>query len=946
MAVIGHAEVIVTPITKGFEASLRRDLNGMRGVLGAQGRSTGLGFGQALQEGISRSFSNNIFGKFSDGLRNAVPEAEAARERFQSLVRVGYVLQGVIGPLIGGLSSLVVSLGTLVGVLAKAAPAVAVLANGFVLLQTAVRTAKFAFGDIASAVKQATEPNKALGKSIAEIREEFQQLVFDAEQAALSEGRAALNLEKALENLQRTADLPPNSAARRESQLAYEEAELAYRRAKDRTQDLNAEVAKGPEALNKAAASSNPYEGLNEAQEAFARKLVELKPLIDDLELALSRAFLPPLERAVDLLVKDLYPVLQRRLPSVAKQAGEAIEGIVGGLDESKIDRILEGFTKPFEGKNRSNLELFGDLLGNVLDIFLTITEATGPLLSDLLTFLVDKTTTWGTKLEEMDLEGFFGEAGGVMGQLGEILGNIFEGIGNLADLTTGPGSAGQMMLDWMKDSTETFANMFSEDPKAGKKFFADAFVNAREVMSSIGALLQEIFKLADNPNIGETFKTLKEGAPSLGEMLGKMIDAGPSFAEFVKTLTEIANELTDSEQIKAFFDTLNEGATRFKDFIQTDTFKRLLDNLGPIFATLSAIGVLFDVVKFGFYVVVGYVAFAAGIVGKFFDMFGGKSAVAKSAVAGLGKLIKGAGFVGVIILAIQKISEFYGKFDDFKEMFDNTLGRVKEAFERLMEPVKALFEKIFGGESGGGLIAALDPVIKILLEFIIPAIGYVVERLINTITLIADFANTLLDAVMPTITLVADAIGKLFEGDVEGFFKNIFIAIGGLIPALAQLIVNGVIDLINWLIRKLNAMVGAIANTPFGRFLKDVMGMDLGNFKLGELQKVDWVGDYERSMRSASASVDSNMANYRNGTSTATASNLLTYATNNVSKMDGYQAYGAGNSGVTINQNNYISTKDPRAATAIVDRNLADGIRRGGTSTTYQGGSSYTYGR
>lgn len=931
MAVIGHAEVIITPITKGFEAQLRRDLNGIQGVLGAQGRRTGQGFASALQDGMNRSFSNNIFGKLSDGLKNAVPEAEAARDRFQSLVRVGYVLQGVIGPLIGGLSSLVVSLGTLVGVLAKAAPAVAVLANGFVLLRTAMAVAKFGFGDIASAVKQATQPNKALGKSLAEIREEFQQLQFDAEQAALSEGRAALNLESALENLRRTADLPPNSAARREAQLAYEEAELAYRRAKDRTQDLNAEVAKGPEALNKAAAGSNPYEGLNAAQEKFARKLVELKPLLDELELAVSEAFLPPLERAVDILVRDLYPILQRRLPTVAKQTGEALEGIVDGLDQSKIDRILQGFTEPFEGKNRSNLELFGDLIGNVLDIFLTIVEATGPLLSDLLTFLVDKTDAWGTKLEEMDLEGFFGEAGGVMGDLGEILGNIFEGIGNLAELTTGPGSAGEMMLDWMKESTETFANMFSEDPEAGKKFFADAFVNARSVMSSIGALLQEIFKLADNPNIGKTFDTLKEGAPSLGEMLGKMIDAGPSFAEFIKTLTEISNELTDSEQIKSFFGTLNDGAVKFKEFIQGDTFKRLLDNLGPIFAKLSAFGVIFDVLKFGFFTLVGFILVPLGLLNKFFGLFKSGAGGAKPGILGLGKLIKGAGLVGAIIFAITKISEFYGKFDDFKEMFDNTLGNIKGAWDRLMESVSGLFSKLFGGEDGGGLLNALDPVLKILLEFIIPAIGYVIENLISTITFIIDLANTLLDVVTPIIGNVADAIGKLFEGDIAGFFIGILRAIAMVVPGIVQLIFNVIIDMMNWVIRKINSFVDNLANTPFGGFLKDVLGIDLGNFQLGEVAKVDWIADIQRGIDNYDRAQDAaknGVGSDRRLTQSSLGSNLDNYAKSSIQQQSGWQDYM--NPGLTINQTNNIKTQDINESAALTDRMLADGIRRG----------------
>lgn len=934
MAVIGHAEVIVTPITRGFEAALRRDLAGIRGTLGAQGRRTGQSFAEALQDGMSRSFSNNVFGKFSDGLRNMVPEAEMARERFQTLVRVGYVLQGVLGPLVGAVGSLAVSLGTLVGVLAKAAPAVAVLANGFVLLRTAMATAKFGFGDIASAVQQATQPTTALGKSIEEVREEFQQLQFDAEQAALSEGRAALNLEKALENLRRTADLPPNSAARREAQLAYEEAELAYRRAKDRTQDLNAEVAKGPEALNKAAAGNDPFANLNEAQREFAERLVELKPLIDDLELSVSRAFLPPLERAVDILVRDLLPILERRLPTVGRQVGESLEGIAEGLDQDKIDRILEGFTKPFDGTNRSNIELFGDLLDNVLDIFLTIVEATGPLLSELLVFLVGKTEDWQTALAGTDLQRFFQEAGDVAGQLGEILGNVLEGLGNLGELTTGPGSAGQMMLDWMKESTDTFANMFSEDPEAGKKFFADAFVNARSVMSFLGALIQEILGLADNPNIAKTFETLKESTPAIGEMLGKMIDAGPSFAELVKTITEIANKLTDDNQIGAFFDTLNSGAQRFNDFLDTDAAKNLLDNLGPIFARLSAFGVLFDIIRFGGQVLIGYLAFLGANLGKFFtpitDFF--KNVRGGGGIfASLGKFLKGPLVLGAIAFVIGKVFEFYDSFEDFKEMIDGTLGNIKGAFDRLMEPVSELFSKIFGGEDGGGLLSAFDPVLKIILEFLIPAIGYVIERLLSTLTLVFEIANNIIDFVMPIISNVADAIGKLFEGDIAGFFEGILRAIAMLVPGIVQFVFNTIIDMINWVIRKINSFVDNIANTPFGSFLKDVMGLDLGQFELGELQKVDWTGDMQRYFDRQDArenAATNGLGSDRRFTQSSLTSNLDSYARSSIQQQSGWQDYM--NPGLTINQTNNIQSKDINESVAMADRLLASGVRKG----------------
>jgi len=847
MAVIGHAEVIVKAITTGFEDSIRNDLKRISGS--NVGRAAGQSLGQSFSDGFKRSTSGNVFGKFSDGLREMAPEAENARKKFQSLVRIGYVVQGVLGLLVGGVAALAVSLGTLVGVLGKAAPAVAVLSAALVTLKVAQSAAKFGFGDIASAVKQATSPTTALGKSIAELREEFQQLQFAAEGAALGEERAALNLEAAVENLRRTADLPPNSAARREAMLAREEAELAYREAKDRTQDLNAEVEKGVKGLDKGTGGTDPFADLNEAQKEFAQYLVTLAPLIEALELDVSKALLPPLKNAVEILRKELLPILQKRLPQVAGQVGTALESMVDSIDFELIDKIFAGMTEPFEKEGRSNIQLFGELLGNVLDIFLRITDATSLLLNDFLVFLVEKTDEWITSLTDGDLEGFFADAGVYAGRLGTIIGNVFTGLGNLIGLTTGPGSAGNDMLTWMEEATGTFATMFSEDPEAGKTFFKDAFANARSVMSSIGALLMEILKLADNPNIKIAFDQLKEGAPALGEMLGKMIDAGPSFATFLSTVTEIANKLTDDKQINAFFDTFNEGASAFNDFLDGDIVKRLLDNLGPIFATLSALGVMFDVVRFGFNVLVGYLIFASGIFNASFTQIGTflGTIMGKKGIGGIMKLLKGPGLIGLFIILVAKAVEFYNTIAGFKEMVDNVFGRVKESFDRLMEGVSELFGKIFGS-GDGSLLGALDPVIQIILEILIPALGYAIEQILSAMTFIIDLANSLLDVVIPIITRIAEALGMLFEGDVLGFFNKMMETFGVFLVGLIQLVVNGIIDLVNFGIRGVNNLIGMITNGKLGDFMRDVFDIDLSNVKIPEIRNVDMLGTIQRN--------------------------------------------------------------------------------------------------
>ena len=932
MAVIGNAEVIISPITRGFESSLRRQLQGMSGNVGA--RRAGQGLGEAFSDGFDRSLSTNPFGKFADGLRAISPEAEGARLRFQSLVRTGYVVQAALGAIVGAISSTVVSLGTLVGVLGKAAPAVAVLANAFVTLRVAMSTAKFGFGDIASAVKQATEPTAGMTKTLEELREEFQQLQFDAEQAALSEGRAALNLETAFENLRRVQDLPPNSAARREAQLAYEEADLAYRRAKDRAADLNDEVAKGMDGLKDKAAggASDPFADLNEAQREFAEYLVTLKPLIDDLELRVSRALLPPLQEAVEILRVDLLPILQQRLPDVAGQVGEALKEMVEGVDYDRIDRIFAGMTEPFEDGGRSNLQLFGDLLGNVLDIFLQITEATAPLLNDFLTFLVDKTDEWSTTLEESDLVGFFEEAGDMAADLGEILGNVFGGLGNLIGLTTGPGSAGEELINWLKESTESFENMFAEDPAGGKEFFRDAMVNTRSVFSSIGALLKEILGLADNPNIALTFDKLKEGAPAMGDMLEKMINAGPSFAALIETITQIANEFTDDAQISAFFDTLNTGAERFLEFIKGDGFKRLLDNLGPVFATLSAIGVMFNVIKFGFNVMFGYLILFSdkmGIVKELADKFT-KSGGFKALFGKAPGLLRGGGLVGVIILLIAKAVEFYDKIESFKTMVDNVFANVKDSFERMMEPFFEIFEKLFG-DGEGSLLTALDPILQFLLEILIPALGGALSWIANIFTFVFEMVNNLLDWIIPVVKDIADALGALFEGDLLGFFSKMMEAFGTFLVGFMQFIVNSIIDLLNFGIRAANDMVVGIANGPFGSFLKDVFGIDLSGIKFAELQKVDWTGDIQR--RQNNQSTQDAFSGSRFGgpdarvlqsTGSATASTMAN------SRMSGLPEYAEYSKPTEVNVTVNAANMDPNEMASAVSRELAIAMKKG----------------
>lgn len=876
MAVIGHAEIVVRAITNNFENQLKDTLkNVSKSISVGAGRRIGDGFA----DGFNRSRATTVFGKLADGLRSMTPEAEAARERFQSLVRVGYTLNGVLGLIAGAVSSVVVSIGPLIGSLLKAASASAILLNAFVALRVAIAVGRTAFGNIFQAVKQATEVNGGYSKSLKDIREEWQQLLFDAEAASMGEEEAALNLEKAFNNLRRMADLPPNSMARREAELEYRQADLAYRRAKDRTEDLNETVQEGFDAFKDAqrtagGAGADPLSQLNAAQRKFAERLIKLNPKLDKLKLKMSEAFLAPLYETVDVFEKRLLPILDVRLPEIAGQAGEAINQVFTGLDFQAVNDILAEMTTPFEEGGRSNLQLFGDILENILGLFLKILDATGKPLNEALTDIADSIKSFTEGLDENKLEQFFIDAKNEAVKWFAVVGNIFGGFRNLINLTTGPGSAGEYMLQWFTEASESFKNMFAEDPDAGKKFFKDAMVNARAVLSAIGQFVKEILGVADNPNIATAFNTLKESAPAFGDMLDKVVDAAPSFATLVTEIIEFLNILTDSNQIEAFFDTLTGAVSKVNDALKSPLGQAFLDNLGPIFATLSAVGLIFDAIKFGFQVLVGYLAFTMffmdGLTAKFAKLGSNikilftkplpkgqmgpltqAQAAQQGLLKGLGNFAKGAGLVGLVVFLVTKATEFYDKFEDFKEMVDGIFGDLGKDVEELFASFSNLFDTLFGQEGIGGILSAFDPIVKFLLEIIIPAMGVTFGTIIDGAKLVVNIITSILDGILPPIKTIIGGLMLLFKDPVAAL-QTMIAGVIQLIFGMVDGVVNSIVDVLNFLIERFEGTVRAIGNSPLGDLARDLFGWDLKNFKIGRVLKIDLAGAIGKNIQSS----------------------------------------------------------------------------------------------
>lgn len=821
MAVVGEAHIIVRAITTQVERDIRKGFDGLSGNFA---RAAGDRMANSFLRGWKQAKGDNIFTRITSGLNTLSPAADRAADKFRGLVRVGFVLGPALSVLVGGIGSVVASLGTLVAAVAAAIPALFSLVNIFGALAVGARVFGFGLKGISGAVSNAVKQNSTLGKTLADVREEFQQLQFQAEAAALSEERAALNLEKARENLLRTADLPPNSAARREAELAFKEADLAYRQAKDRTQDLNEEVAKGPEELAKAAAGSDPYADLTKSQKIFAEFLVkEIIPGIKELRETVAANLLVPLIEDVRVLNQKLFPVLDSKLADIAKTIEEELSTIIA---EVVNPNTLAELRTAFDNVNTS-LGFTGEATAAAIDGFLSLFNAAQPQAERFLEFITGKlqefaiwsdTTAGKNRLAEI-----FQLAGDVAASFGRITGNIIKGIGRLIELNFSEGGAGWELLKWFEEATAAFASLGQDDPAGLSQYFNDVLTNTRAIFSSIGELIKGIFSIADNPAIGETFKELESGVPTLISIIEKNIEAGPALARLITSILEIVDAFTDAAQITVFLDTLTAINDLVVKFVTSDFVQKILSAVGPFFAFTLAIGTAIKVSKFFGSAINGIIQQVTGPLGialakgrqAFSFMTYSNNTLVKSFGRLGSALLSGPALIAIGALVAAFIY-LYNTSDEFRAFVDTTLKGVLESlgesFGRVMEALQPLVN-IFTNELLPTLMDSLQPVLEALIAgigslaiFIGNVLAAAVETVVPIILYLVE--NILVPAMEifgGLIELVGEFAKALMTGDWAAFgdiFKNVLRDILQGFLDLINNIGNMIIDLINAVIR------------------------------------------------------------------------------------------------------------------------------------------------
>jgi hypothetical protein len=787
MAIVGDAYVVVRAITSSVERDIQKSFNGIDRV--------GEQVGKNLSSGIRKGFGGSDF-SFNFITPRFAKQAEDARESFLSLTRASFVLGPsltALGGIIGLLGTGLISLTSIIG--AAATPALITLAGAFTAAGQAALTLRLAFSGVVKAVQAGTKASKKTVSSVkseevaqrnllaayerlAEAREtaieQLQQLGFDSEDAAISEKKAALDLEKARETLARVSDLPPNSRARKEAELAFAEADLNYRRAIDRNNDLKkseaANAKLGPDVKSQVDGSkivleatrnvieateardaalqgsggdayADALSGLSKEAQNFVKYLVSIQSEFKKLSAAAGLKLFPQLETAINNLVKNLFPALRPLLTETGDILGRVAIRISEVVTSSENIKRLESIWRT----NNKFIDNLGTAIGNLYEGFLILLTAAKPLVDAFGEFLKNTTGSWKETLKLDEATGKLAErfkiAQGILKDLSTIFSNVFGGFKNLVKANVGPGSAGEIFLEYFKDISLAFKNLETIDGKPLREFFADAAVNGTKLLSLLGNIVGGFITLADNPELGTFLDQLSE-VTDIFQSIGEDITAAlPSFGEFLINFSKFVKLVTESGSIKIFFNVLSGTLKTLNSILESPIGAFFLKLSAVTLPVIAALGLIGKVGSFALKVLVGSLLNASKVIGVLLNLF-----------TFLGGVIANAFRAGVVAFNLLKVA-----------LATNPLGAILLVIGLLVTGFTILYSK---SESFRNLINGIGTSIR-------SGLGAAVDFVSTKFTSLISFITTLPSRIAAASRNMWDGIKTAFKDAVNFIIRG-----------------------------------------------------------------------------------------------------------------------------------------------------------------------------
>ena len=581
MAVVGEAHILVRAITTQVKKDIVSGLKGIKGQGTDVGKEFGRGFGGGLLD-----------------------EMQIAQKGFTSLMRKSFVLQSGLGALVGSIGAVVGGLGALGGAALAAGSTLTIMANGMVALKTATSIGGMALKGVSQAVSAAGSSAGGAGNSVEDLKNKLEQLRLEARKASVGQKQAALDFEKARIAFERTSDLPEGDLRRRQASIDLEEARLNLDEAKQKNKEAKSELARGPQA-----AGGDPFADLTKTQKEFAQYLVTIQGKMDLLREATASAFLPELQKQLQSFIKRGF---MGTLVESFTYLSEGLAKFTADFSRSFIDtENMRLLAETFRNVSTS-LAGFGSVMGKTFEGFLYYLKNTNPLLNRFVTFLQFRSNKFASDMKNNSagIQAFFKVAGDTAADFGTIFGNVWERIKRFIGNVIGPGSGGQLLLDWLKDASGNFKKFDKDVENAiSRKYFQETAANMKVIGQSFDGLFTALLKLGSNPAVAGFWEALQGGQNALSFISTQAVETGPALGRVIASITEIIAALADAAQATAFFDTLNAVFVSIESLLSD--MKPLLDAFGPLVGTLSAIGLVFLGLKKAGLIVGGFIILA-----------------------------------------------------------------------------------------------------------------------------------------------------------------------------------------------------------------------------------------------------------------------------------------------------------------------------------------------
>lgn len=675
------------------------------------------------------------------------------------------------------------------------------------------REAELSFAEADLNLRKSIDRNTTLKKT----EKEATAAGVDGSEKVLDASEALANAKKKEAEAYRNVQDAVISAARaqRDANRQVEDAERALAKAKRDVADASKKASSGVDQFADSMKRLSP-----EAQE-FVKFIISIKDEFQELRAAAGRELFPRLIIAIDNLIKNLLPRLIPLFQQTGKVLGEAATSFSETVTQGRNLERLEGIFKT----NDTLLRNFSAAVNNLYEVFLILLTAAEPLILRFGEWVETLTNTWK---ETLNAEGAterltkrFNRAGDVFAKISKIFKNFGKALGGLTKAINQPGGAIDILLDKLDALTLKFMRFATapENAEGINTFFVGVVENAGKILVAFGEILRIFGVVGASDDFGGFMDQIILSVKQFGEAANKFSEQGglTIFGEFIFELSRLINNFTESGSITVFFGILRNTLEIINNFLETKFGKRLITEIAPIIAVFSAVGYVVKIARFFIMVFIGNI----GKLFKLLTFFFPKLATLGFFISAP-FLIAAAAIAGVILLFVG----LYNSSEEFRIAVKSLYDFFIENFLVALEEIKAAFGDATGDLSGlkdmfkqiGDFIARnIVPILKGVLATAFKVVTGLIIGLIFAVRAVLDAFRVVFNGVK--------GVFKLFLGDTEGaveafkkawdglksFFLNLFKSIYEIVRGA----LNGIISLINEIIKGVNAKSRGLINIP-----------------------------------------------------------------------------------------------------------------------------------